>query len=249
VGLLALALLLGAGGVDEAPGYAEIPVVDGGALAGVVRFAGRPVRPDFVPVTQHRDVCGERQPREALVLGPDRGVAGGVVLVQGVAQGKSGRFDVVLDRRGCAFAPRIVATMAGGRARVKNSDPVVHSARGLQDRTTVFHVAIPGKEQEVDISRRLARPGIIRIVSDTAPHMAAWMIVHDSPYLAVTDERGAFRIDDIPPGAYRVTVWHEGFRRRGTDIHGRAEYEGPHTITREVTVRPRATATVAFELR
>ena len=156
---------------------------------------------------------------------------------------------MVLDQRGCAFAPRVVATMAGARTRVKNSDPIVHSARGLQDQATVFHVAIAGKEQEVDITRRLSRPGIIRVVSDTAPHMAAWMIVHDSPYLAVTDERGAFRIEDIPPGAYRITVWHEGFRRRGTDREGRPLYEAPHTITKEVTVPPRATATVAFELR
>jgi hypothetical protein len=108
---------------------------------------------------------------------------------------------------------------------VKNSDPFFMRPR-LQDRTTVFHVAIPGKEQEVDITRRLIRPGIIRVVSDTAPHMTAWVIVHDSPYLAVTDARGAFRIEDVPPGAYRVTVWHEGFRRRGTA--GDALYEAPH---------------------
>jgi hypothetical protein len=241
--------LLGAGGPVEALAYAEVPVVDGGALAGTVRFAGRPIAFDSIAVTRHRDVCGDRQPREPLVLGPDRGVVGGVILVEGVTRGKPGRFDVVLDRRGCAFAPRVVATMAGARARVKNSDPLVHSARGLQDRTTVFHVAIPGKEQEVDISRRLTRPGIIRVVSDPAPHMAAWLIVHDSPYVAVTDGRGAFRIEDIPPGVYRVTAWHEGFRRRGIDRDGRPVYEAPHTITREVAVGPRGTAPVAFELR
>ena len=61
--------------------------------------------------------------------------------------------------------------------------------------------------------------------------------------------RGAFRIEDIPPGAYRVTMWHQGFRRRGIDRTGRLVYEEPHTITKEVAIAPRATATVAFELR
>jgi len=246
---LGLAAVLGAASPRGAFAYSEVTVADGGVLSGTVRFSGRPVGHDSMPVTQHQDICGDRKPLEALTLGPDRGVVGGVVLVQHVARGKRGTFDVVLDHRGCAFAPRVVATMAGARARVKNSDPIVHSARGLQGQITVFHVAIPGKEQEVDITRRLTRPGIIRVVSDTAPYMAAWMIVHDSPYLAVTDERGAFRIEDIPPGDYRIIVWHEGFRRRGTDREGRPMYEAPHTLTRAVTVAPRSTATVAFELK
>jgi hypothetical protein len=244
-----LALVLLGAAVGVAAAYTEIPVADGGTLAGVVRFTGKPVALGPIPVVDHRDGCGDGKPPQVLVLGPDRGVVGGVVLVQGVMQGKRSHVDAVLDRRGCVFAPRIVATMAGARVRVKNSDPIVHNARGVQDRVTVFHVAIPGKEQEVDITRRLTRPGIIRVVSDTAPHMAAWMIVHDSPYLAVTDERGRFRIEDIPPGIYRVSVWHEGFRRRGHDKDGRPLYEMPHTITKQVTVAPRSTATVAFELR
>ena len=243
-----LAALGVAGGMAEARAYTEVAVGDGGTLAGVVRFVGKPVRPGTTPVARTGSLW-RSDPRGPLVLGPDRGVVGGVVLVQGVAQGKRGRFDAVLDHRGCAFAPRVLATMAGSRARVKNSDPIVQSARGLQGQATVFHVAIPGKEQEVDITRRLTQPGVIRVVSDTAPHTFAWMIVHDSPYLAVTDERGAFLIEDIPPGAYRITVWHEGFRLRGTDRDGRPVYEAPHTMTKEVTVAPRSTATVAFELR
>jgi hypothetical protein len=235
--------------MPEAAAYTAVTVPDGGALAGVVRFAGRPVASDSIPVTRRQDVCGDRKVLEPLVLGPDRGVVGGVVLVQGVAQGKPGRFDVVLDHRGCAVTPRVLVTMAGSRARVRNSDPIAHRTRGVQGQTTVFHVAIPGKEQEVDITRRLTRPGVVRIISETASHTPAWVIVHDSPYLAVTDERGAFRIDDIPPGAYRITVWHEGFRRRGTDRDGRPVYEAPHTITRDVTVTARGTATVAFELK
>jgi hypothetical protein len=236
-------------GPSAAQAYTEIAVADGGAIAGIVRFTGKPVASDPAPLVSGPDACGERRAPEVLILGPDLGVVGGVVFVQGVRQGKRSHFDAVLDRRGCAFSPRVVATMAGARARVKNSDAIVHDARGLQGPRTVFHVAIPGKEQEVDITRRLTRPGVIRVVSDRAPHMAAWLIVHDSPYLAVTDARGAFRIEDVPPGVYRVSVWHAGFRRRGIDRDGRPLYELPHTITKQVTVAPRATTTIAFELR
>ena len=229
--------------------YTEVAVSDGGTLSGVVRFMGRSMALKPIPVSRHPEVCGDEKPSDALVMGGGRGVAGSVVLVHGVTQGKKSRFEAVLDSRHCAFAPRVIVTMAGARTRVRNSDPIVLSARGLQGKTTVFHVAIAEKDQEVDITRRLTKPGVVRIVSDTDPHMSAWMIVHDSPYVAVTDELGAFRIEGIPPGSYRVSLWHEGFRRRGTDRYGRPLYEEPHTITKEVTIAPRATAAVAFELR
>jgi hypothetical protein len=79
--------------------------------------------------------------------------------------------------------------------------------------------------------------------------MFAWLIVHDSPYFAVTDERGAYRIDGIPTGAYKVTMWHEGFRPKGTDKDGRPLYDEPHTVSRDVTIAPKATVALDFELK
>ena len=66
---------------------------------------------------------------------------------------------------------------------------------------------------------------------------------------AVTDERGAFRIDGIPPGTYKVTMWHEGYRPKGLDKDGRPLYDEPRTVTKDITIAPRATATVDFELK
>jgi hypothetical protein len=73
--------------------------------------------------------------------------------------------------------------------------------------------------------------------------------VHDSPYVTVTDDKGAFQIDGIPPGAYKVTMWHEGFRARGVDKDGRPQYDEPRTVTRDITIAPKASATVEFELK
>jgi hypothetical protein len=73
--------------------------------------------------------------------------------------------------------------------------------------------------------------------------------VHDSPYVAVTDERGAFTIDDVPPGSYRVTLWHEGYRTRGVDADGRRIVAGPIRMSRNVTIPPNSAASVQFELK
>jgi plastocyanin len=242
--VLATALLL-----SPAAAYEVVTVAEPGVLAGVVKFAGPPPRLEPLPVNKNRDVCGDSKEAEALVLGPDRGVRGSVILLEGVARGKKPAGDVVLDNARCVFVSHVTAVMAGERTRVKNSDSILHNTHGFLGKPTVFNLALPNRDQMIEITKRLTRPGVIRVVCDAHPHMTAWMIVHDSPYYAVTDERGAFRIDGIPPGSYKVTMWHEGFRPRGLDKDGRPLYDEPRTITRAVTIAPRATATVDFELK
>jgi hypothetical protein len=229
--------------------YEEVVVTDGGVLAGTVRFRGTPPVLEAASVHKHRDVCGAQSPSEALVLGPDRGVSGSVVMIQGVTRGKRRASDVVLETVACRFSAHVTATAAGTRARVKNSDPMLHNALGLDGRMPIFDVALPSKEQTVDITRRLTRPGTIRVLCDAHPHMAGWMVVHDSPYVAVTNERGAYRIDHVPPGTWKVTMWHEGFRPRGTDASGRRAYDASRTSTRTATITSGATTNLDFELR
>jgi hypothetical protein len=229
--------------------YESVEVQDGGTLTGVVRFAGPPPKITPLAVNKNREVCGEQKPSEALVVGSDGGVRGSVVLIEGVARGKRPTGEVVLDNHKCLFVSHVSAVAIGDKVRVKNSDPILHNTHGFMGKPTIFNLALPNKDQMVDITRRLARPGVVRVLCDAHPHMFAWMVVHDSPYVAVTDDRGAFKIDNIPPGTYRITMWHEGFRARGVDKDGRPLYEDPVTVSRDVTIAPRAAATVEFELK
>jgi len=232
-----------------AAAYEAVDVKDAGVLTGRVTFAGAVPKLEPIAVNKNRDVCGERKPSEALVVGPAGGVRGGVILIEGVTRGKKNDADVIIDNHKCLFVGHVTAAMAGSRMRVKNSDPILHNTHGFRGKPTVFNLALPTKDQMVDITKRLARPGVVRILCDAHPHMFAWLVVHDSPYVAVTDEQGAFRIDGVPPGTWKVTMWHEGFRPRGVDKDGRPLYDDPRTVTREVTIAPRGTATVDFELR
>jgi hypothetical protein len=240
-------LLVGAGTAGAA--YEETVVKDGGVVAGVVRFTGRAPRLEALPVNKNRDVCGERKASEALVVAPDGGVRGSVVLLEGVGRGKKLEGEVIVDNHRCLFVSHVSATMAGGRVRVRNSDPILHNTHGFMGKPTVFNLALPNKDQMIDITRRLTRPGVVRVLCDAHPHMSAWLVVHDSPYFALTDERGAYRIDGVPPGTYKLTMWHEGFRAKGADKDGRPLFDDPHTVTKQVTIAPGATARVDFELK
>ena len=259
--VLAVAILVGTlafhalSAVPAVAAYEEAAVKDSGTLSGVVRFTGSPPKLEPIPVNKNRDVCGDQKPSEALVLGSDRGVKGSVVFIAGIAKGKKGVGDVVVDNHKCLFVAHVTATGPGDRVRVKNSDAILHNTHGLVHasgaggKQNVFNLALPTKDQMVDITKRLAKPGVVRLVCDAHPHMSAWMIVHDSPYFAITDDRGAFKIDGVPPGTYKVTMWHEGYHPKGADKDGRPIYGEPHTITREVTIAPKGAVTLDFELK
>ena len=229
--------------------YEETAVTDGGTLSGVVRFTGTPPKLEPLPVNKNREVCGEQKVSEALVVGPDRGVRGSVVLIEGITRGKKATGEVLLDNHKCLFVSHVTALTVGEKARVKNSDAILHNTHGFLGKPTVFNLALPNRDQVIDITRRLTKPGVVRVLCDAHPHMFAWMVVHDSPYVAVTDDKGAFKITDVPPGTYKVTMWHEGFRPKGVDKDGRPVYDEPRTITKDVTIGPKGAATVEFELK
>jgi plastocyanin len=246
---LVLAAGLGLSGVARpSPTYVEAPVPDGGVLVGRVRFSGEPPKGEPLAVRKNVDVCGEHKPFQALILGPSKGVKGTVVALEGIERGKRAP-ELELDNAKCLFVPHVSAVMAGAKVRIRNSDPVLHNTHGFHERLTVFNIALPTKDQIVDVTQRIKKPGVVEVVCDAHTHMRAWMVVRDNPYFAVSDDDGRFRIDDIPPGRYRVTAWHEGWLVTGKDKDGRPLYDPPRVLTQEVTVPARGEVAVEFELK
>ncbi|MFQ5848803.1 MAG: carboxypeptidase regulatory-like domain-containing protein [Candidatus Methylomirabilales bacterium] len=251
---LALALVVAIPGV--ALGYEVVEVKDGGTLTGSVRFVGAPPKLAPIPVKKNQDLCGDSVPSEALVLGLNKGVRYAVIWMEGIAKGKKiERKTVVLDNNTCLFVPHVVAVSTATKTKVKNSDPVLHNTHGFLARKTVFNLALPLQDQVLDVTRRIKRLwrkkrfGVMDIQCDAHTHMKAWMVVRPDPYFAVTDERGRFKVTDIPPGTYKVVAWHESWEVKGSDKDGRPIYGKAMMITTEVTIPPRGKARVEFKLK
>ena len=49
--------------------------------------------------------------------------------------------------------------------------------------------------------------------------MKAWVGVFDHPYFAVTNEKGDFNIQNIPPGKYEVVFWQERLSNIDEEIY------------------------------
>ena len=66
--------------------------------------------------------------------------------------------------------------------------------------------------------------------------------------MATLSGKTLVHIDEVPPGRYRLTAWHEGWVITGKDKDGRPVYDPPRVLAQEVTVPPRGEVAVEFEL-
>ena len=101
---------------SPAAAYEEIVVTDGGELTGTVKFVGAPPRLEPLRVAKNRDVCGETKEAQALVVDSAGGVAGSVVMIEGVSRGNKADGELIVDNHNCLFVPRVSAAMTGARA-------------------------------------------------------------------------------------------------------------------------------------
>ncbi|MGH7822026.1 MAG: hypothetical protein ACREQ9_19870, partial [Candidatus Binatia bacterium] len=115
----------------------------------------------------------------------------------------------VLQNEGCRFVPHVLAAPVGQYLLLANEDPIPHlpDAMFLGEREHGFHYKLPPGKQ---VRYVMLEPGLMRIgCNERHAWMDAYIVVTEHPYVAVTDERGAFELSDVPPGRYTLKVWHE----------------------------------------
>ena len=49
--------------------------------------------------------------------------------------------------------------------------------------------------------------GLVTVRCDIHEHMRALILVLDTPHFVLTDDKGNFRLDDLPPGHYTLKAW------------------------------------------
>lgn len=244
--LIALGMVMAVAGVGYA--YEEGNVKDGGTIKGEVKFIGNPPKLAPVKVTKNQDVCGASKPSEALTVSAKGGVKYAIGYLEGITQGKKyERKETLLNQEKCVFRDHVFAMVKGTDLSTKNSDPVLHNANMAVDGRQMFNFGQPKKEMV--ITKRVRRTGEVDITCDSHTHMRAYFLVFDHPYFAVTDDEGAFTIDNIPPGKYTLKLWHESWKIVGHDDDGRPLYDKPIVLTKEVVVPAKGEVRVSFELK
>jgi len=141
--------------------------------------------------------------------------AGSVVYVEAVA-GKTFPAPAkpfVIDQKSLLFQPHVIAVPLGATVQFQNSDKVQHnifwpSISGNKKMSHNMGTWPMGEER----SFKFDTPGVVPLLCNVHPEMSGFIIVSPTPYYAVADAAGNFKIADLPDGSYTVSAWHEGMK-------------------------------------
>jgi hypothetical protein len=227
-------------GLTEAPawGYEEVTISDAGTLSGTVTLAGEAPLPQRFELRRSPDrtFCGAlsdgsgyRQLRE-VATDAQGGLKDVVVTIEDIAKGKPFELEEAkIEANVCQFVPFVSVVRNRHPLTVTNLDPVAHDLQVYErDRDHVyimFHRPALTKTGTTDQVRFTAGRREMTMQCGMHPFMQGHGLAVENPYYAVTGHDGGFTITEIPPGTYRVRMWHPAFdvQEQSVTIESRAE--------------------------
>lgn len=181
----------------------------GGAIKGKVVLVGATPAPKKIDITIDQYLCGTEKDAEDLLLSPQKEIRNAVVWLENApanAAWPARPEKVEIDQNGCVFIPRVVVIPAGGTVDFMNSDRLLHNIHATPKLNVSFNRSQP-KSRTIPIT--FTKPEIVRINCDLHSWMTGWVVVAAHPFYAVTGADGQFAFDNLPPGQYKLQVWHE----------------------------------------
>jgi len=173
------------------------------------------------PAAKDAAVCAkDGVPDDSLIVNPEnKGIANICLYLRKAPArihpdlAKSAEKEITFDQMGCRFMPHVLIVRTDQTVMVKSGDPVNHNTHTNPFKNSGQNVTIqPNDRKGVPfVMKQSEIAGFVptKVTCDIHPHMSAYWVVTDHPYVAVTDADGKFTIKDLPPGEHTFRVWHE----------------------------------------
>jgi plastocyanin len=216
----------------SAGAYEATAVANGGSVSGQIRYAGAAPARAKIEVTKDVGVCGtEAKLSEDLIVGAGGGVANVVVRLADITKGAAlAPATPVFDQKVCQFRPHVLLIPAGSTVDVLNSDGILHNVHTYGQANPPTNQAQPGFRKKIQL--KFDKPEFpIKVQCDAHPWMSAWFVVQEHPYYALTDEKGAFKLANVPPGDYELEAWQEKLGKQTAKVSVKAGADAAVTIT------------------
>jgi Polysaccharide lyase family 4, domain II len=190
----------------------------GSSITGTIKLEGTP--PHQRPIDMSKEpACAaihKASPvtTETVVAGADGGLKNVVVYISEGLSGAAGTEVApetpTWDQKGCQYIPHVLGLNPNEHFKVTNSDPTSHNIHPMPQPG--------GPNHQWNKSQPAGAPPIdavwpapevaIHVKCNVHPWMSGYMVVVKGPY-GVSDEKGSFKIDNVPPGTYTLTAWQE----------------------------------------
>lgn len=184
-----------------------------GTIAGTVKLEGKAPAPVIIKVNA-QVYCVPFHPNglkgESVVVGTGNGLANVIVYLKGATGGAAKTDPVELHQKGCQYIPHVVALQTGETLKIMNDDDTMHNIHPNPKLNAHFNKSQPHKGMVNEV--KFDKEEIIPVKCDVHGWMSAYIGVFGSPFFAVTDENGNFKIEGVPAGSYEIEAWHEKYK-------------------------------------
>lgn len=216
------------------PQYTETEVINGGSISGTVIYKGPVPAPVSVNLKDEKnsEFCIENaspnEKGELLIQHvevKDGNLKDAVVFIQDIKKGKPWADKTMeIHFKNCLAFPKVAVirktpkSLKSNLVTIENHDAgVLHNPMGFSIRKSTrkifFKKWLLNKGAKVDVTKTLQ---LLKKERDSHFYIECeqhlWMSVSSkvvwNPYQSISKDDGSFNIDQIPPGHYRVMVWH-----------------------------------------
>lgn len=120
-----------------------------------------------------------------------------------------------IAQRGAMFTPHILPVLVGTTVEWPNYDDILHNVFSFSE-TKPFDLGLYKNPEIKQIT--FDRPGRVDVFCSIHARMNCTIMVLENPYFAATNEKGVYKIRDVPAGTYTLKAWHERLPSQTTQI-------------------------------
>jgi plastocyanin len=146
-------------------------------------------------------------------------------------------WGTTMVQQNIAFAPTVLIVPVGATVKFPNKDKVRHHVYSFS-RPAKFEIKLFGKDETR--SYRFSTEGSVALGCNIHDSMSGFIKVVDTPFAAKSSANGAARINNVPGGFARVTVWHPKLRGKDNEMVVSVPLTAAGTVSRsfKLALRP-----------
>jgi plastocyanin len=199
------------------PAAAPLPAASLGSITGTIRFSGKPPAPVKIDMSMDpacgMSAAGDNTTEQFAVH--DGKLANVFVYLKSVppaafAAAAPAGPTVVMDQKGCRYAPHVVGIMKGQSIEFRNSDITMHNIHTMPTAAGSESIDISQSPRGASQIKQFNQvETMIPVRCNNHPWMNAFINVSETPFFAISDADGQFSIKGLPAGEYTLAAVHE----------------------------------------